>query len=259
MARRKIEAGSHPADAKYKIVVEEKGPYLVYGRPPMRLQFIMPNEVGESWYFKEGEAFSTEAEPTALCRCGASAHKPYCDGSHTRVSWKPALTAKRSGLLDNVEITSGERVSLTDNAEFCVFARFCDASTGVWALTEASGEEIARKLAVRAASLCPSGRLMAWDNDADKPYEFKYDPSLGLIEDPLVGASGGLWVRGGISIEREDGSCYEIRNRNVLCRCGHSANKPYCDGSHAAMKWRDGLENRVKAEEPQAQEAEAQI
>ena len=30
-------------------------------------------------------------------------------------------------------------------------------------------------------------------------------------------------------------------NRTVLCRCGKSANKPYCDGTHAAVKWRDGL------------------
>lgn len=252
MARQKIEAGSHRADEKFKIVVEEKGPYLVYGRPPLRLQFIMPNEVGDSWYFREVDCFSTDKEPTALCRCGASKNKPYCDGSHTRAEWNPGLTADRAGLLDNVEITSGETISITDNPIFCVFARFCDAATGVWALTEASDDKIARKLAVRGASMCPSGRLMAWDNDADKPYELHYEPSLGLIEDPVIKSSGGLWVRGGISIERENGQGYEIRNRSVLCRCGHSANKPYCDGTHAAMRWQDGLEDRVKEAELQS-------
>ena len=30
---------------------------------------IMPDPDNESWYFQEGRHFSTEAEPTALCRC----------------------------------------------------------------------------------------------------------------------------------------------------------------------------------------------
>jgi CDGSH-type Zn-finger protein len=30
----------------------------------------------------------------------------------------------------------------------------------------------------------------------------------------------------------EDGSPYEVRNRQTLCRCGGSGNKPFCDGTH---------------------------
>ena len=75
-----------------------------------------------------------------------------------------------------------------------------------------------------------------------KPYEFRFEPSLGLIEDIAIGSSGGLWIRGGIPLRREDGTTYEIRNRVVVCRCGQSANKPYCDGTHAAIKWRDDLQ-----------------
>ena len=106
--------------------------------------------------------------------------------------------------------------------------------------------------AIREASLCPSARLTAWDRTTKRPYEFRYEPSLGLIEDPVVGASGGVWVRGGIPIRREDGRTYEFRNRVVLCRCGQSANKPYCDGTHAAVKWQDGLEAAAaeRTEEP---------
>jgi CDGSH-type Zn-finger protein len=33
---------------------------------------------------------------------------------------------------------------------------------------------------------------------------------------------------------------YERRNRQTLCRCGQSENKPFCNGAHAAVKFQDG-------------------
>ena len=38
-----------------------------------------------------------------------------------------------------------------------------------------------------------------------------------------------------------DGHAWEVRNRVALCRCGHSKNKPFCNGAHASMKFKDGL------------------
>jgi hypothetical protein len=58
-------------------------------------------------------------------------------------------------------------------------------------------------------------------------------PSLGLIEDTARHVSGPIWVRGGVPVVSADGQPYEIRNRVALCRCGRSANKPFCNGSHA--------------------------
>ena len=249
MKKQKIETGSAPASSDYKITVTEKGPYLIYGQPPLSTQHIVTNEVGESWKFEEGRHFSTENEPTSLCRCGASRNKPYCDGSHKSHNWKPKLTAYPETLLNNIDITVGDEVTLTDNPQYCVFARFCDAGGGVWAAAETSFDDDARRQAIRQASLCPSGRLMVWGNGSNKPFEIAYPPSLGLIEDDALHVSGGLWVRGGIRIEREDGTSYEIRNRTVLCRCGESANKPYCDGSHAALHWRDELEKEIERTE----------
>ena len=81
----KKTASPHESSSKgnqIAITVTEKGPYLVTGNPPLAMQFIMPDSEGESWYFQEGRHFSTEKEPTALCRCGLSRSKPYCDGSH---------------------------------------------------------------------------------------------------------------------------------------------------------------------------------
>ena len=61
----------------------------------------------------------------------------------------------------------------------------------------------------------------------------------GVIEDPAERVSGPLWVRGGIPVIAADGFAYEVRNRVTLCRCGASANKPFCDGSHFKVGFRD--------------------
>ena len=249
MAKHKIEDGTSPAVPKYRISIMDKGPYLIYGQPPLATQHIVTNEAGESWDFKEGRHFSTEQEPTSLCRCGGSKQKPYCDGSHLHHKWNPRVTAQPESILENADITAGEELTLADNSQYCAFARFCDAGEGVWSATEASFDKTARRLAIHQASICPSGRLSIWGNGSDLPIERHYEPSLGLIEDDAMEASGGLWVRGGIAIFREDGTAYEVRNRTTLCRCGESANKPYCDGTHAALRWQDQIEESTKIAE----------
>ena len=79
---------------------------------------------------------------------------------------------------------------------------------------------------------CPSGRLVVRDSVTGETLEPDLAPSIVLVEDPSEGVRGPVWVRGGISITSADGSTYEVRNRVTLCRCGASANKPFCDGSH---------------------------
>lgn len=235
-----VEPGSVEAPDKYRIQVTNKGPYLVWGRPPVHQQFITPDENGEMWWFTEGHSYPADDEPTAYCRCGASKRKPYCDGSHARAEWSPELTAPETPLLDGADVINGPRISLSDNQRYCVFARFCDAKGRAWNLAEQDSESAARAV-VHEAEHCPNSRLSAWRPGSDTPEEHIFEPSLGLIEDPETESSGGLWVRGGIPVSREDGFTYEVRNRAVLCRCGRSDNKPYCDGTHAALHWRDGL------------------
>ncbi len=248
MRKNGVMTGSRVAPEKYKIVVSERGPYMVFGSPPLAQQIIVANAEGESVDYSEGLSFEMRSEPTALCRCGSTNNAPYCDGSHTSAQWNAEITAPVDTLLDDADIIEGSDLRLSDNERYCAYARFCDPAGGVWRLTEESADPQARKMAVREASLCPAGRLAAWGKDADEPFEMDYEPSLGLLEDTMLGCSSGLWARGGIPIERENGIRFEVRNRVVLCRCGGSHNKPYCDGSHAKRRWSDSIEESTTSE-----------
>ena len=106
---------------------------------------------------------------------------------------------------------------------------------------EESDDPEARKLTIREANYCPAGRLKAWDKDKGEFIENKLEPSLVLLEDPQERCSGPLFVRGGIPIDDTEGVRYELRNRVTLCRCGASSNKPFCDGTHVSIRFRDGL------------------
>ncbi len=44
--------------------------------------------------------------------------------------------------------------------------------------------------------------------------------------------NGPYRVEGGVPLEGPDGQPYELKPAYSLCRCGKSANKPYCDRSH---------------------------
>ena len=88
--------------------------------------------------------------------------------------------------------------------------------------------------------ICPSGRLVTWGRETRLPNEEDYEPSIGVVQDPAQKVSGPLAVRGGIQVVSSDDFAYEPRNRQTLCRCGRSENKPFCDGTHAAIKFDDG-------------------
>lgn len=233
--------------ADLRVVVVERGPYLLYGSTTITQQFIMPDRLGESWFYCQGDEFSIGGDAThatPLCRCGSSHNKPLCDGSHDVVEWDDELTAPMDNILDGAQYVEGDDFLLSDTERYCSYARFCHPAGSVWRLTAESKEfhdTERRELAIREASMCPSARLMAWERGSASPYEFDFEPSVALLEDPEAECSGGVWLRGGVVVERIDGGQYELRNRVVLCRCGHSHNKPYCDGSHAAHHWSDGL------------------
>jgi len=181
-----------------------------------------------------------EVEETySLCRCGHSRTKPFCDGSHLKVHFDGTETASRAPYMDQAEAMSGPDLALTDVQGLCAFGRFCDPHGQVWGQVARTGNPKVREQFLRQVGNCPAGRLVAWDKKTEMPIEPTLPVSIGLVEDPAQRCSGPLWVRGGVQIESADGFKYEVRNRVTLCRCGQSKNKPFCDGTHAAVKFKD--------------------
>ncbi len=224
---------------KGKIVVSKDGPYLVSGNLMLGREEIAVDEDGEVCCWEKGQQYPVQ-ESYALCRCGKSKTMPYCDSSHL-AGFDGTETASRKKYLEQLDSkTEGPQLELTDVHSLCANGRFCDRKEGTWELTKNSGDPAAKKMAIEQACNCPAGRLVAWDKKNGKPIEPDFTESLSIVEDPTGKSSGPIWVKGGVQIEAVDGFEYEKRNRVTLCRCGKSANKPFCDGTHSRIGFDDG-------------------
>ncbi|MFT4625682.1 MAG: CDGSH-type Zn-finger protein/uncharacterized Fe-S cluster protein YjdI [Myxococcota bacterium] len=136
--------GAETAPAENRVVVANNGPLYLTGE----LQVA-------------GAADDMEGVPfrAALCRCGLSKNKPFCDNSHERV-----------GFIDRGAIG--------------------DRGPG----TEATGGPL-------VVGKVPNGPLL---------------------------------LRGNVTLVTGAGRVAWTGTKCALCRCGQSANKPFCDGSHKA-------------------------
>ncbi len=218
------------------IVVAENGPYIVTGGVPLSKQTIGADAEGNSQAWQESGSFP-QSEKYALCRCGHSKHKPFCDGTHAKIGFDGTETASRQPYIEQAKAIAGPATVLTDAESLCAFARFCDPNGKVWRQVSRTDDAKVRAMFLRQVNDCPSGRLVAWDKATRTPIEREWPVSIGLIEDPAEDCSGPIWLRGGITLVAVDGFTYETRNRVTLCRCGQSQNKPFCDGTHAAIKF----------------------
>ncbi len=234
-----VQIGTTPAPEQLVIKVTADGPYQVKGAPPIYQATIEINEKGTSVGYLKGQEFPSNAT-VYLCRCGRSKNAPFCDGSHKTAGVDLTETASFEPLLAGSTEVDGPVIALTDNEKYCAFARFCDQGLRIWNEVQRPGASH-QAMATKEAHQCPSGRLLVWDKQSQQPIEQAETPSIGLIEDPAQECSGPLMVRGGIRVESASGRSYEVRNRQTLCRCGESSNKPFCDGTHASIKYRDGI------------------
>jgi CDGSH-type Zn-finger protein len=214
-----------------KIKVSKNGPYIVSGRIPIAEQKIVCESDGTSVEWRTLKEYPTQ-EKCALCRCGHSENKPFCDGTHMRICFDGSETAGQEAYLDHPKEIDGPNIRLIDIENLCASARFCHRAGGIWNLVPKSDDPEMKKVAVEEACDCPSGRLVVFDKKAQQIIEPELKKSIGLTEDPWIGVKGPIRVSGCVSVESAEGNIYRVRNRVTLCRCGKSLNKPFCDSSH---------------------------
>ena len=231
-------------DKKQKITITKNGPYLVSGNLPLSKTISIVGMEGEPEEWKQGKKYP-ERRRYALCRCGKSKNKPYCDKTHAKISFNGTETASTKPYDKQCRVISGPELELTDARAFCSSARFCQLAGGTWNNVKNSDDPNAKNIAIKTACNCPSGRLIAYDKKTKKSFEKNFKPSVEIIEDPQVKVSGPIWLKGGIELESAEGNKYESRNRMTLCRCGKSKNKPFCDGLHINVRFNDGDESLI--------------
>lgn len=226
-----MENTKQPQTPEKRVKVSKDGPYLVSGGIPVVRQTIVADSQGTAVAWRFDMKFPL-MEKCGLCRCGQSKNKPFCDGTHLKVGFVGTETAAPEEYLDKLKVFEGSVIRLIDYEELCASARFCHRAGGIWNLVKDCEDPKIKQIIVEESCDCPSGRLVVFDKLKGKEVEPEFEKSIVAIEDPQVGVSGPLWIRGSVPVESADGKTYCVRNRMTLCRCGKSTNKPFCDSSH---------------------------
>lgn len=172
-------------------------------------------------------------ETVALCRCGASANKPFCDGSHQKIGFKSDKIEGR--LEDKKETYIGAEITINDNRSICAHAGVCtDNLAQVFRMKQepwidpdaASINEI-----ISIINKCPSGALSySVNNESAK---INSDAAI------MVAPNGPYVISGNVDLLETKWGEGATKNHFALCRCGASKNKPFCDGSHWAIEFKD--------------------
>lgn len=218
---RSIEAGQEPA-----VKPTVNGPLLVKNV--------------EQFTNSKGEALPTSPE-MALCRCGGSKNKPFCDGTHARRGFTSERSAKRTP--DGVKDFPGEEITVHFNKLQCCAAGECAAGLPTvfhhgGAVRIAMGQpwiqpdrEGAEKI-IDVIRRCPSGALR---------YTYKGETGPDHTEPPNIRIcrDGPYEIQGVVPLRTSFWSEDATRQIYTLCRCGASSNKPFCDGSHFRVKFKD--------------------
>lgn len=196
------------------------GPYLVKGLD------ILTNS--------RGETLATGAT-VALCRCGGSATKPFCDGTHKSNGFSGARLSDNSD--DKCDAFRGPGITIRDNRSICAHAGHCtDGLPGVFKdgsepwIDPAGGDAEA---IVAVITRCPSGALSGSLDEKGEVIVESGPPRIAITKD------GPYAVRGKVELAGARWAQGAPKDRYTLCRCGGSKNKPFCDGTH----WELGFED----------------
>ena len=212
-------SGSAPAaGAKPSIAPSENGPLLVSGL--------------EHLQWSDGATVTTK--PTlALCRCGASKSKPFCDGSHNAIGFTSTVSPDRTP--DGATEYPGAQITVLSNRLVCSASEKCAKNLPEvfrkgekpWIVPDrADAQRI-----IEVVRQCPSGALryaVAGRIGTQPPRA----PAIRIARDGPYEVEGGVGLSVGAWCEGAS------QDRFALCRCGQSKNKPFCDGSHHAAGFR---------------------
>jgi CDGSH-type Zn-finger protein len=216
-----------------RIEVQTNGPYLVHGRVPLSRRRTVRSEHDEPMTTKTTHRFRAR-QTMALCRCGGSTHKPFCDGTHATIGFDGTESAPTDDYDSRAKTYSGTNVTVRDDRSICEHAGFCgNQHSNVWKMVHGSDDSVLRAHMMAMIERCPSGALTYRVEGDDSDLEPDYGTAIAVTD------NGPLFVMGGVPVVRSDGAAFEARNRVTLCRCGQSANKPLCDGSHRQAMFTD--------------------
>jgi CDGSH-type Zn-finger protein len=218
-----MSSDNHPQ--KPRIACLPNGPYyLLYDLDPAPVPYL------RKW---NGQACAN-VKGAALCRCGGSKNKPFCDGTHGINGFSDKKLT--DGSANKRGDYRGLAITIHDNRGICSHAGFCtDNLKRVFRMGEepwidpdgATMEEI-----VRVVRMCPSGAL-SYSVDGMEHRDQDREPMV------TVTRNGPYAVTGGIELIGQEFGEGASRDHYTLCRCGASKNKPFCDGSHWAVGFKD--------------------
>ena len=179
-----------------------------------------------------GNNYRVAKKSLALCRCGHSKSKPFCDGSHGKIGWSDEKQKDR--MPRRIDDYEGKHIVIHDDRGICAHVGFCtDGLPKVFRMgvepwidpDAASVEDI-----IETIKKCPSGAL-SYSIDGILYDTYSEYPDIKVTKD------GPYFVKGSIILYDEDHP--DSTEHYALCRCGKSKNKPFCDGQHWYTKFRD--------------------
>jgi uncharacterized Fe-S cluster protein YjdI len=130
------------------------------------------------------------------------------------------------------------KITIVWKPDACIHSRLCwtqlkevfDPRKRPWVNMEGAATD----RIIDQVSKCPSGALSYFLNQSDNPpEEISSDTKVEVIP------NGPLLVYGNLTVQLRNGSSETRSKVTAFCRCGQSANKPFCDGSHIGSGFQD--------------------